>query len=221
MTLFFITCGLGIMNTLAVYFAFRACRAGIRKSLGKGRSGMDSQVLDLDDAIIAAFRYAKTMVCYDEVIVLQKEVQTLATDLTTEKGKLEDLEQRLEKMHVEVDGKEGKHSELKKGKEEAEQMADQLRANTEQLKGESKRLETELTTSKEQMSYLSSEVNLTQEQKRAVEEVTRMLNNVSSSMKDLNEIYQQSRDRFVNLQQQYHELEKEYRKLVEKELSGT
>ncbi len=174
----------------------------------------------LSENIEQALAYLGAMVPLADAVEREQQIAGLRQDLAGETKKLQDLEAQLGRLQGMVETAEQGHSELKKGKEDCDTLADEIRTRKDQLNSEASRLESEIAQSRAQLSMLSEEVTLTKEQKAALNSITAALDHSQKQVTALAEIWTVASNRFVNLETQYSELEKEFTKLVEKELSG-
>lgn len=181
---------------------------------------IDAQSATLAGEIEQAIAYISQMDPLAESRALMGQIAALNAELDQEREKLAALEKQLSGAQSKVDKEENEHSNLKRGKEECQRIADEMRSNTERLAMEQSRLDSELQQSSAQMTMLASETSLTAGQSQALKQINEALNDSSSHLKSVANLHNLSSERFLNLEVQYTELEKEYRKLVEKELSG-
>jgi chromosome segregation ATPase len=210
----------GGLSTAAILFSVRVFSQQSSKSFGKDRDILKAESAKFDGIIERAAEYTRTMISLDEVKTIEAKKTQVLQVVAEERSRVKRVEQDLEQLQVKVDKQEAKHNELKKGKEDAERLADDIKANKERLLSEAKKLQDELQQSKSQMETILSEVDLNEEQISALKDITTSIEKMGAQMKELADIHTQSSGRFVNLQKQFSELEKEFRKLVDKELSG-
>jgi chromosome segregation ATPase len=171
----------------------------------------------IDEAIV---RFG-SMVPLDDYLSREKQIADLEQQHGEEQAKLATLDRQVEKLQATVEAEEAAHNALKKGKEEASILADEVRSNKEQLTAEIARLENALASSLSELEVLSSEVDLSRDQQIALDRISSGLENARTQLRTLGDVYTQASTRFTNLESQFVELEKEFTKLVEKELGGT
>ena len=204
----------------ALFATLKVLRSQASKEVGKERDVFKAEIAKFDDAIEVALSSLSGMSPLSDVRELEEKRKKIAADFDVERGKVTKLEGDLAALQKKVDKQEARHNELKKGKEDADRIADDIRANQEKLLAESKKLESELGQSKAQMSALVSSLPLDADQRAAIKEITDAVEKLGEQLKTLMEVNEVTSGRFLALQTQYSELEKEYRKLVDKELSG-
>lgn len=180
----------------------------------------ETSIEALNQNIDKAIAYATTLVPLSEYTDLVKKKDEFEDTLANAKNKLETLESRLSEIQGKVSVEELNHSSLKKGREEAIDLANSIREKKAQLESEQKRLSEELNNSKNQLDILSNEMNLTPEQEAGLNQIKTALKNSQEQLNSLSQTYKQSSTRFATLHGQYSDLEKEFTKLVEKDLSG-
>lgn len=210
----------GLLSSGAVFFFIRTLKKKSLESTGQDMSASEGRITELDTAMEEAFKHVEAMVPLSEGKALEAKIAETMKQFGIEHAKLDTLEKALAKAQKGVDTEESAYNELKRGKDDAEQLADKIRGDSEKVEGETKRIENEIKQSKDQLLSLGSEVALTADQKKSVDAIAGSLNDSTNRLKTLIEMYTVASQRFVNLQTQYMELEKEYRKLVEKELSN-
>jgi chromosome segregation ATPase len=182
---------------------------------------MEMKTTKLAETIDNAIVRFGSMVPLDDFLTRQKQIADLEQQHSEEQAKLATLDKQVEKLQATVEAEEASHNALKKGKEEAAILADEVRSNKEQLTTEITRLENELASSLSELEVLSSEVDLSRDQQIALDRISSGLENARTQLRTLGDVYTQASTRFTNLESQFVELEKEFTKLVEKELGGT
>lgn len=210
----------GALTTGGLFFVLRGFATRTKEGSSNDMDEQEQAVRKLDEEIQAALNYVSPMVPLADAVKREQDIAALRNEMAAESKKLGDLDGQLSKLQTAVEAAEASHNELKKGKEDSESLADEIRARKDDLASEAKRLEGDLVQSRAQLDVLSEEVTLNQQQKSALNSVTSALENASKQLISLNEIYTVASTRFTNLETQYRELEKEFTKLVEKELSG-
>lgn len=181
---------------------------------------IDKSIDELNSAIESALNQFAELISADELDSLDNAKSELDANLKTVQKKLQSLELALQNKQIEVDKAESTHNELKRSKEAAEVLADELKASKSKLDAEHAALEGELNQSLTQLEVLSTELKLNPQAEAGMNKIRNSLINSQTQLKNLVQIYRQGSTRFVNLQTQYRDLEKEFTKLVEKELSG-
>ena len=210
----------GLLSSGAVYFFIRKLTKKSHESTGSDMSASEGRITELDVVMEKALKHVETMVPLADARAIEGKIAETMKQYGIEHAKLEILEKSLAKAQKGVDTEEAHYNELKRGKDDAEQLSEKIRADSEKVEGESKRIENEMKAYKEQILALGAEPDVTADQKKSVESIGTSLGESTSRLKTLIESYTVASQRFVNLQSQYTELEKEYRKLVEKELSS-
>lgn len=211
----------GALATVGIFvMTLRGLAAKSSGADGSDLQQRETRSTELSSQLDQALQYLAAMVPLGDALEREQQIAGLRQDLSAETKKLQDLEAQLGRMQGLVETAEAAHSELKKGKEDCDTLADDIRSRKEQLISEASKLENEIAQSKAQLSMLSEEVSLTKEQKAALNQITAALDNSQKHVSGLAEVYTVASTRFVNLETQYSELEKEFTKLVEKELSG-
>lgn len=210
---------------LAVLYA--ALQFGVKLLSKKQSSGASDQITSIDKtinelntSIEAALSKFSELVSGDELDTLEKTKIELNNNLKTIETKLKSLDQALANKQKDVEKAESTHNELKRSKEAAQVLADELKSAKSLLENEHKALESELTQSLTQLETLSSELKINPQAEAGINKIKNSLTNSRTQLNNLIQVYKQGSTRFVNLQAQYHDLEKEFTKLVEKELSG-
>ena len=181
---------------------------------------IDKKISVINSSIDNAIKKFEHLVSADELEQLDSAKDQLNKTLQEVQSKLHNLENALASKQKEVDAAESSHNDLKRSKEAAAVLADDLKATKAKLESEHKALETELNQSLSQLQALSSELHINPQAEAGINKIKNSLSNSQIQLKTLIQIYQQGSTRFVNLQEQYKDLEKEFTKLVEKELSG-
>ena len=210
----------GLLSSGAVLFFIRKLTKKSQESTGQDMSAGEDRIGELDQVMESAFKHVEGMVPLADARAIESKIAETMKQFGVEHAKLDQLEKSLAKAQKGVDTEEAAYNELKRGKDDAEQLADKIKADADRVDAETKRIENEIKESKDSLQKLGSEVALTADQKKAVDAIAASLNESSNRLKVLIESYSVASQRFVNLQSQYTELEKEYRKLVEKELSS-
>lgn len=221
MSIFISTIVLGIVFS-GIVFALMKYFQKKKESTGSGENmvGIEGEIQSMSDTIERGLSYCRDMIPYSKLKSRKADIERFNQQLSEERGKLEKLDKQVESLQGTIEVEESSHNELKKGKEEAGELAEQLRMNKDQLEGEYTRLEAELSRSLTEVSALSSEIEMTSDQKIACDKVQAGLENARLQLSTLADIYTQASTRFTNLENQYQELEGEFTKLVEKELGG-
>jgi chromosome segregation ATPase len=181
---------------------------------------VQSQITLIDGALEQALPYVEEMRPLSEAAEREKSIEELAAQLETENAKLAELDKKVESLQADVEVEEASHNELKKGKDDATLLAEELRAGKEALDAEAARLQADLEQSLQQLQNLSGEIEMTAEQQAALNKIGAALESARGQFASVTEIHSQAQTRFFNLEHQYLELEKEFTKLVERELSG-
>ncbi len=210
----------GLLSSGAVLFFIRKLTKKSQESTGLDMSAGEDRIGELDQVMENAFKQVEGMVPLADARAIEGKIAETMKQFAVEHAKLDQLEKSLARAQKGVDTEEAAYNELKRGKDDAEQLADKIRSDAERVDSETKRIETKIKESKNSLQKLGTEVALTADQKKAVDAIASSLNESSNRLKVLIESYTVASQRFVNLQSQYTELEKEYRKLVEKELSS-
>ncbi|MFN8389572.1 MAG: hypothetical protein U0136_04715 [Bdellovibrionota bacterium] len=212
-----------IFGALATGGLFMLLKSFAKKTTAGNSSGMteiENSIQQLDEHINRSFEYFDQMLPLGDAVQKEQEIAAVRADLAVESKKLADLDAQLTKLQAAVETAEAAHNELKKGKEDSDKLADEVRSKKDQLAAETKAIEGELAQSRAKLDVLSEEVSLTKDQKIALNSVTSSIDASSKQLLALSEVYTVAATRFSNLENQYRELEKEFTKLVEKELSG-
>lgn len=210
----------GILFSGGVYLLNRILSSGQGDSVATEVVEREQEAAELEKNLEAALNYGESMSPLSDSLAKEEEIQTLLEQLAGEREKLSALDKQVEGLQQTVEQEEAAHNELKKGKEEAVELAHSVAARKDELHAEFARLEGELEQSLAQLSALAGEVSLTAEQQTALNKINTALERGRAQLNTLNEIYTQAETRFLNLEIQYSELEREFTKLVEKELSA-
>ncbi len=181
---------------------------------------VESEIALVDGAMEQALSYVEDMLPLREAGERKAAIKDLEEQLEKENAKLAELDKKVEALQADVEVEEASHNELKKGKDEATMLAEELRATKDSLEAEAGRLQEELAQSLQHLESLSGEIEMTAEQKAALSKIGAALDSARAQFSSVAEIHSQAQTRFFNLEHQYLELEKEFTKLVEKELSG-
>ena len=216
-----VSLGLGALLFLALTVASKmiANKASVTGSSAEVKL-IDSSIDALNKNIEAALSYANNLVPLSNYTELVKKSEEFENNLATERSKLELLDAKLAEIQKKVTIEEQNHSSLKKGREDAIDLATSIREKKSQLEAEQKRLNEELTNSRNQLDVLSNEMNLTPEQEIGLNQIKAALKNSQEQLGSLSQTYKQSSTRFATLHGQYSDLEKEFTKLIEKDLGG-
>jgi chromosome segregation ATPase len=211
---------MGLLTSGAVYGVFRMLSKQASASIGKERDIIRAEIEKYDQAIDRAISVMQGMVSLDEQSRIEAEREKLQKEIEQEKVKVKKLEADLEALQLRVDKQESTHNELKRGKEDSDKLAKQLRENKERIQAEATELSTIAADTIESIraAVASGGYNATQ-----VNELTNIQNalaTTASALKEFSDVYTRGANRFVNLEKQYDELEREFRKLVDKALSG-
>jgi len=218
-----------IISTIVLGILFSGIVFGLikffqKKKEGTGSGGnmtaIEEEINSISEAVEQGLAYCGEMIPYNKLKSREGDLEHLNRQLGEERAKLEKLDKQVEGLQGTIEVEEASHNELKKGKEEAGELAEQLRMNKEKLESEFSRLEADLTRSLTEVSALSTEIEMTSDQKIACDKVQSGLENARLQLSTLADIYTQASTRFTNLENQYQELEGEFTKLVEKELGG-
>ncbi len=174
----------------------------------------------LDTNITNAIEYAKDLVPLSNLLDLVKTKDGFEDNLANERTKLELLEGKLNQIQEKVTSEEENHSNLKKGRAEAIDLANSIREKKGQLEKEQKKLVEDLGDSKNKLENLSTEVSLSPDQEIGLNLIKATIKSTHEQFTALSQTYKQSSTRFASLHSQYADLEGEFTKLVEKDLSG-
>jgi chromosome segregation ATPase len=211
---------MGLLTSGAVYGVFRVLSKQASASIGKERDIIRDEIAKYDEAIERATNVLQEMVSLDEQSRIEAEREKILKDIEQEKAKVKKLEGELEALQVRVDKQETMHNELKRGKEDSDKLAKQLRENKERVQSEA----TELTTiAAKTIASLKASIAAGGYNATQVNELTNIenaLTTTATALKEFSDVYTRGATRFVNLEKQYEELEREFRKLVDKALSG-
>ncbi len=201
---------------------FGVKRLSKQNSSGAAEQGEDLQekIVEITGAVDEAVASFSPLLSADALEEIEQTKAEFDSKLNEVKGKLSTLEKSLSAKQKDVDKAESSHNDLKRSKEAAAILADELKEAKDRLESEHKTLEEELTKSLSQLEVLSSELNLNPEAEAGITKIQNALENSRAHLKNLIQIYSQGSNRFINLQGQYRDLEKEFTKLVEKELTG-
>jgi len=203
-----------------MFVTLKSLRAQASKAVGKESDTVREQIRTLEGAIERSLSYVSPMAPLGEVKELEGQRGVILQQFEVEQGKVKNLEGDLQVLQKKVDKQEARHNELKKGKEDADRIADEIRTNQETLLLQTKRLESELDQSKAQLTAFSSNSALTADQKAGMAEIQATVEKLLVQLQALREVNEDTTGRFLALQTQYSDLEKEYRKLIDRELSG-
>lgn len=174
----------------------------------------------LDKSLEEAFAYSSQLSPLSMYTELVQRKEAFEENLQNEKNKIEVLENKLKEIQAKVTKEETSHSNLKKGREEAIDLANDIKERKAQLEADQKRLNDELLNSMNQLNVLSGELNLTPEQEVGFNKIKNALKNSQDQLVSLSQTYKQASGRFSTLHGQYSDLEKEFTKLLEKDLAG-
>ncbi len=210
----------GLVVTGLLFLALQFFSSSITKSVGKDREQISEEIRLLDVAIKTAVAELTEMLPLDDLKAVEAQILEKQKELEIENTKLKKLEGDLGVSQGKVDAQEGKHNDLKKGKEDAQQAAVEMKSLYESVLAETKQLESQLNIAKTELEAIEAQPGLTADQKSAIRGIDASLKKLQQQLKDMNEVYEQASQRFFNLHTQHSELEKEYRKLVDKELGG-
>jgi chromosome segregation ATPase len=211
---------IGVFASMLTYLAFRLLQAQASRSAGKERESVKAEVAKYDNAINLVIEKLNLMVSFDEISELDKRKAQIGEEVKVEQQKVEQLQTSLSKLQEKVDVQEAKHAELKKGREDSQRIADDIREKKEILAAEYDKLQGDLAQSQSQVSELSNGVEMDDGQKNALNDIQASLKSMLDHMNEVQEANKLATQRFMNLETQYTELEKEFRKLIDKELSG-
>ena len=220
MTLLITAIVCGILYLGGMFLLSRMLKVRSGKSAGKDIEAIDDKIRLVDGAVTTTLPYIKEMVPLEDAQKKDQEIASFERQLAEEREKLGKLDKQVQGLQSTIEEEEGKHNELKKGKDVATELARDVRTNQDRLKAEFEHLENELSLSLAQVTALSGEITLTNEQQVGLQKIQNTLQLAQDHMNMLGDIYTQASTRFLNLENQYCELEKEFTKLVERELSG-
>lgn len=214
-----------LVFSILLYVSLVLATKSISKKASISGSGPELKSANLeistfDKTIADALSYASQLVPLSLYRDLINKKDAFEDNLQTEKNKLEELESKLSEIQSKVAKEELSHSNLKKGREEAIDLANDIKERKAQLEAEQKRLNDELLNSMNQLTVLSGEMNLTPEQEMGFNKIKTALKNSQEQLTSLTQTYKQASGRFATLHSQYSDLEKEFTKLVEKDLAG-
>ncbi|MCB0360093.1 MAG: hypothetical protein KDD44_10665 [Bdellovibrionales bacterium] len=211
---------LGGISTAVVLIVSKRMSGGSAKGLEDEIRAAEKQIDSVNASLERAFEYAGPMVPYQEVVDRRAQIAEHQETLKQKREALAKLERNLQEQQEAVDIKEGKHNELKMGKEQSEKVVDELKSNKERLLDEAKTLEERIQQSKAQLDSLVGGMTLSPEQQIGMDEINRSLDSSRTHLKELMQVHERAAQRFVDLEAQYTQLESEYRNLVEKQLGG-
>ena len=203
-----------------IFVLDRIFKAKKGASVGKDVAVFEEQVGSLTSAIEKSLSYVEEMQPLENAKDLESQIEGLERELAGEREKLAKLDKQVEALQSSVEAEEAQHGELKRGKDEATALANEIRSRQDEMGLEYNRLENELEQSLAQLSALSGEISLNPEQKSALKKITTAMEKSREQLTVLVDLHTQARNRFLSLETQYAELEREFTKLVEKELSG-
>jgi chromosome segregation ATPase len=192
----------------------------VRGSAIETQGELEQRVSNCDHVLGDVEKRARIMVSADKLTSATSRLSELEQQIKSTREEFLSIENELSQLQGDVNLKEVKHQEIKKGRDKCAKLADEIRSNKEQLTSEQQRLEGQLAASKAQLASLEGEVSLTSEQKSALDEINATVDSLAQRLKEAAEVYEQTTKSFLTLENQYNELEKEYRRLIERELSG-
>lgn len=214
-----VLCGAILYGSLFVSSKLITKRASTSNSSSELKDIL-STIEGIDETLSSALSYSENLIPLSNYTDLIKKKESFEDDLSNERVKLELLETKLKEVQAKVTAEEQNHASLKKGREEAIDLANAIKERKAQLESEQKRLNDELTNSMTQLDVLSNELTLTPEQEAGLNKIKSGIKSSQDQLASLSQTYKQASGRFATLHTQYSDLEKEFTKLVEKDLAG-
>ncbi len=187
-------------------------------STGGEMALIEAEVTEIEKKLAELIQVSAAYGSPKQLEFFETHLASEASALEQEKGKLKEVEAKLDAAQKNVEGKEAHQQELKTAKEEDENKLRDLLANYQTLSDESIALEKRLAASMKSLESIIAESSVSDEQKQVLNDLLTTVTDASSRLRELLTEYQLVNERLSMLNQQFADLEEEYTKLVEQQL---
>jgi chromosome segregation ATPase len=215
--IFFFTVITAIIFGGILFVVLRVIRSQATKSVGKERDLLKEDINKFDSAIELSLKRLGELKSYSIVEELGTKVAAAQKEFDVELAKVQKLEKEVKTFQGKVDAQEAKHSELKRGKDDCDQLANEIRARKDKVEEDCKALNEQLGTGMLAIQRIATSPKMKQETMAALDQFADMLDRIQTQYNEILETYRMCSSRFANLEKQYTELEREYQKLLARE----